>query len=216
MTTSIEPLRRRFLEPKFLIPIAIFLWLLVSLPLWLLVSRAEAETFSDPACAGPDQDPTAGVWGQPGHVTVINPCFHVAGTLVYGELWGDDDSRGEGLDEDLNLYMELDDGYKDAVNDTDRRDLQRYEQAQQVADILGETIPQDRDAVPAPCLDSDLREGASAPSNPCNGHDPPVHMDFVGVYVYDNNHGFKEIHPINKESDGNKTCSRVEPCNGVW
>ena len=216
MTTRNEAPWRRFLEPKFLVPVVVLLWLLVSLPLWLLTSRAEAETFSDPACAGSGEDPTAGVWGQPGHVTVIDPCFHVAGNLVYGELWGDDDNMDTGNDEDLNLYMALDDGYADAVNDMDRENLRRYEQARQVADILGETIPQDRDAIPAPCLDSDLRAGAPAPSNPCDGQDPPVHMDFVGVYVYDNNHGWKEIHPINKESDGSKTCSRVEPCGGAW
>ena len=205
MTTRIEPLRSRLLELKVLVPLVVLFWLAVSLPLLLLISHAQAETVSDPSCAGPGEDPTAGVWGQPGHITVIDPCFHVSGNLVYGQWW-----RGDTRDGDLNHYMKLDSQYAGVVTSSDQQNLRMYQQAQGAADILGEIIPQDQGAVPAPCLDSDLGGSNSTASNPCNGE----WVEFVGPYVYDNNHGYKEIHPVVKWSNGSTTCSRAQPCNG--
>jgi hypothetical protein len=202
----IEPVRRRFLELKFLIPVTVLLWLVVSFPLFLLISRAQAEVVSDPACAGPGEDPTEGVWGQPGHLTVIEPCFQVSGHLVYGEWW-----RGSSRDGDGNHYMELDDQYESLITTSDRTNLRYYSQAQGTADILGELIPLDQGKIPFYCLNSDLGVSNFHPTNPCNGSSDWV--QWVGVFAYDNNHGYKEIHPINKQSDGTKTCSRVQPCD---
>ncbi len=199
---------RRLLELKFLIPATLLLWLAVSFPLFLLISRAQAEVVSDPACAGSGEDPTAGVWGQPGHLTVIEPCFRVSGYLVYGEWW-----RGSSRDGDGNHYMELDEQYESVVTSSDRTNLRYYSQAQGIADLLGEIIPADQDEIPFHCLNSDLGVNNYQPSNPCDGSSDWV--EWVGVYAYDNNHGYKEIHPINKQSDGTKTCSRAQPCNGT-
>jgi hypothetical protein len=200
-------MRRRLLELKFLIPATVLLWLAVSFPFFLLMSRAQAEVVSDPACAGSGEDPTAGVWGQPGHLTVIEPCFKVSGHLVYGEWW-----RGSSRDGDGNHYMELDDQYENLVTSSDRTNLRLYAQAQGTADLLGEIIPDDQSEIPFYCLNSDLGVSNYQPSNPCDGSTDWV--EWVGVFAYDNNHGYKEIHPINKQSDGTKTCSRVQPCNG--
>src|SRR5215210_3346408 len=199
-------MRRRLIELKFLIPLTILLWLVVSLPLFLLISRAEAEAVSDPACAGSGQDPTAGVWGQPGHLTVIEPCYRVSGHLVYGEWW-----RGSSRDGDGNHYMELDDQYEGLITTQDRSNLRIYSQAQGTADLLAEIIPDDQDVIPFYCLNSDLGTSGYKPSNPCNG---TQWVEWVGVFAYDNNHGYKEIHPVNKQSDGTSTCSRVQPCAG--
>src|SRR5919199_3775655 len=199
-------MRRRLSELKFLVPVVILLWLIVSFPLFLLISRAQAEAISDPACAGPGENPTAGVWGQPGHLTVIEPCFRVSGHLVYGEWW-----RGSSRDGDGNHYMELDDQYESVVTSSDRTNLRISPQAQGTADILGEIIPDDQSEIPFYCLNSDLGVNNYQPSDPCNGSSDRV--EWVGVYAYDNNHGYKEIHPINKQSDGTKTCSRAQPCN---
>jgi hypothetical protein len=127
--------------------------------------------------------------------------------VVYGEWW-----RGSSRDGDYNHYMELDDQYEDVVTSSDRTNLRYYPQAQGTADILGELIPADQLKIPPYCLNSDLGVSNYQPSNPCNGSSDWV--EWVGVFVYDNNHGYKEIHPINKQSDGNKICSRVQPCNG--
>ena len=90
-------MRRMFSVPSFLVPLAILLWLLVSLPLWLLVPRAEAQD-TDPACPSPSEDPLAGVH-NPSRLRVINPCQSASGTVTHIETWADGD---------WNIYVDLD------------------------------------------------------------------------------------------------------------
>lgn len=192
--------QRRFLTVKFLVPVVIVVWLLVSLPLWLLISRAHAQTTTS-SSSGPcptydDFDSggqssndakaaTRGVWGMDytdagkSHVTVMDPCFSVSGPLVYGEKWG-----GDG---DLNYYLKLD---STPNSQREVKNLQRWSQAQNTANFLEETMPDDQGDLPPPCLDSD--------GSPCEG----INMTFAGALVYDHNHGWKEIHPAYSESGG--------------
>src|SRR5918994_1628556 len=72
-----KPMRRMFSVPRFLVPLAILLWLLVSLPPWLLVPRAEAQD-TDPACPSPSEDPLDGVH-NPRRLRGINPCQSASG-----------------------------------------------------------------------------------------------------------------------------------------
>jgi len=113
------------------------------------------------------------------HLTVIDPCFSVSGPLVYGEKWG-----GDG---DLNYYLKLD---STPNSQREVKNLQRWSQAQNTANFLEETMPDDQGSLPPPCLDPD--------GNPCEG----INMTFVGALVYDNNYGWKEIHPAYSESGG--------------
>jgi len=113
------------------------------------------------------------------HVTVIDPCFSVSGPLVYGEKWS-----GDG---DLNYYLKLD---STPNSQREVKNLQRWSQAQNSANFLEETMPDDQGDLPPPCLDSD--------GSPCEG----INMTFVGALVYDHNHGWKEIHPAYSESGG--------------
>src|SRR5918992_3068086 len=92
-----KPMRRMFSVPRFLVPLAILLWLLVSLPLWLLVPRAEAQA-TDPACPSSSEDPLVGVY-NPSRLRVINPCQQASGTVTHIETWSDGD---------WNIYVGLD------------------------------------------------------------------------------------------------------------
>jgi hypothetical protein len=188
--------QRRFLSAKFLVPVAVIIWLVVSLPLWVLTSRAHAQAVSDPCPTYHDFDTggqssndakaaTRGVWGmdynnsKKSHVTVLHPCASVSGPLVYGEKWS-----GDG---DLNYYLQL---ASTPNSQVETKNLQRWSQARNTANILEETIPDDQGNLPPPCLDSN--------GSPCKG----ISMTFVGALVYDNNHGWKEIHPAYSESGG--------------
>jgi hypothetical protein len=196
--------QRRFLTAKFLVPVAVVVWLLASIPLWILTSRAHAQpdssdpcpTYHDFGTAGQSSNDakaaTRGVWGMDytssnkSHLSVLDPCFSVSGPLVYGERWG-----GDG---DLNYYLELDSTPNSQV---EVRNLQRWSQAQNIANFLEETIPDDQSALPPPCLDPN--------GSPCRG----TNMTFTGALVYDNNHGWKEIHPAYSQSGGTSgtTCN---------
>jgi len=194
---------RTFSTAKFLAPIAVIVWLLVSLPLWGLTSRAHAQTANDPCPTYHDFDTggqssndakaaTRGVWGmdyndsKKSHLTVLDPCSRVSGPLVYGEKWG-----GDG---DLNYYLKVPATPNSQV---EVKNLQRWSQAQNTANFLEETTPDDQSALPPPCLDSN--------GSPCKG----ISMTFVGALGYDNNHGWKELHPAYAESGGanGSTCN---------
>ena len=113
------------------------------------------------------------------HVTLRDPWASVSGPLVYGEKWG-----GDG---DLNYYLKL---ASTPNNQMEVKNLQRWTQAQNTANFLEETVPDDQSASPPPCLDPS--------GSPCKG----IEMTFVGALVYDNNHGWKELHPAYSESGG--------------
>ena len=195
--------QRRFLTARFLVPIAIIIWLLVALPLWVLTSRANAQidnsscpAYQDFATSGQSSNDakaaTRGVAGMDysdsakSHLSVIDPCFSVSGTLVYGERW-----EGDG---DLNYYLQVDSTPNSQV---EVRNLQRWSQAQNTANFLEETVPDDQGDLPAPCLDPE--------GSPCKG----ISITYTGALVYDNNHGWKEIHPTYSQSGGasGSTCN---------
>jgi hypothetical protein len=194
--------QRRFLTARFLVPIAVIIWLLVALPLWVLTSRAHAQidnsscpVYQDFATGGQNSNDakaaTRGVWGMDysdsskSHLTVLDPCFTVSGALVYGERWDDGD---------FNYYLQVDSTPNSQV---EVRNLRRWSQAQNTANFLEETVPDDQSALPPPCLDPN--------GSPCKG----INMTYVGALVYDNNHGWKEIHPAYSQSGGasGSTCN---------
>ncbi len=195
--------QRRFLTARFLVPIAIIIWLLVALPLWVLTSRAHAQidnsscpAYQDFATGGQNSNDakaaTRGVWGMDygdsakSHLSVIDPCFSVSGTLVYGERW-----EGDG---DFNHYLQV---ASTPNSQVEVRNLRRWSQAQNTANFLEETVPDDQGDLPAPCLDPE--------GSPCKG----ISMTYTGALVYDNNHGWKEIHPAYSQSGGasGSTCN---------
>jgi hypothetical protein len=202
-------------EVRFLVPLVLLLWLLVSVPLSL--ARAEAvDPATDPACPQPGEDPTEGVWGQRDqwgkawtHITVLNPCYKAKGTLVHGDVWGDDDR---------NLYVLLDPGYREdlGVASGEWKKLQRWAQARNTADWLAETIPLHQDKVLDPCLDTDQRSSSWTSNYPCwdttNKAPRGMKATITGVLGRDNNHGWKESHPVRKiewtDAEGiNHVCS---------
>jgi hypothetical protein len=70
----------------------------------------------------------------------------------------------------------------------------------------------DTSQLPDPCLDKDWGEQPiTAPS--CK--DMNIQISFTGALVKDNNHGWKEVHPIRKEtwndSTGPHTCTLATP-----
>jgi len=215
-------MRRELLaKPKFLVPLVFLLWLVVSLPL----SVSQAHPVDDPACN--TQDPTAGVWGQnasPEHLTLQNPCYHVRGTMVWGEWWRDkpQDSclsdPGTCSDSDKNWYMRLSSAERTAAGVTsgEIKKLRRWDQCKagqtdpsKWCNFLTETIPaggnyhdanptDDPPQLPDPCLDKDWghRRGDPPITAPrCKG----INIHFTGTLATDNNHGWREVHPVRKE-----------------
>lgn len=126
-------MRQKFSAPRFLVPLALLLWLLVSLPLWLLVPRAEAQA-TDPACPSPSEDPLAGVY-NPSRLRVINPCQQASGTVTYIETWSDGD---------WNIYVDLDSDSEGLVSAENIQKLREWPQAGGVAEMLWEATPDDQ------------------------------------------------------------------------
>lgn len=225
---EIKQVHRELLtKPVFLIPLVFLFWLAVSLPL----SVSKAAPVNDRACD--PNDPTAGVWGQadsPAHLTLLNPCYQVTGTMVWGEWWRDkpqdcDRSTPETAyatcsDSDMNWYMRLSKSELNAagISSGEIKKLQRWSQCKagqrdssKWCNFLTETIPEggnygdygvpgdptdDAPLLPHPCLDKDWGgQPITVPS--CKDKNIPV--SFTGAHTKDNNHGWKENHPVRKE-----------------
>ena len=239
--------RELLAKPKFLVPLVFLLWLVVSLPL----SVSQAAPVSDNACQ--PSDPTAGVWGQndsPAHLTLLDPCYRVSGTMVWGEWWRDkpqdcDLSTPETAyatcsDSDKNWYMRLSstERYYAGVTSGEIKNLQRWSQCKagsadpsKWCNFLTETIPQggnysdanptdDQTLLPDPCLDYDWG-GQPITVQSCKGKN--INIQFTGARTGDNNHGWKEVHPVRKEqwtdSTGTHICSAYtadnQNCSGT-
>jgi len=125
--------RQKFSAPKLLVPLALLLWLLVSLPLWLLVPRAEAQA-TDPACPSSSEDPLDGVY-NPSRLRVINPCQQASGTVTHIETWSDGD---------WNIYVDLDSDSERLVSVENIQKLREWPQAGGVAEMLWEATPADQ------------------------------------------------------------------------
>jgi len=239
-------MRRELLaKPKFLVPLMLLLWLVVSLPL----SVSQAGPVTDSACN--TSDPTEGVWGQgdsPAHLTLLNPCYQATGTMVWGEWWRDkpqdcDRSTPETAyatcsDSDMNWYMRLSAAEQTAAGVTsgEIKKIQRWSQCKagqrdksKWCNFVAETIPEggnygnsgvpgdptdDVPALPNPCLDKDW---GGQPITVPSCKDKNIQVQFTGTHAKDNNHGWKENHPVRKEkwtdSTGSHTCSAYTPDN---
>ncbi len=126
-------MRRKFLTPELFIPLALVLWLLVSLPLWLLIPPAEAQD-TDPACPSPSEDPLAGVH-NPSRLRVIDPCQQASGTVTHMETWDDGD---------WNIYVDLDPESEGLTSARGIQKLREWPQASGGAEMLWEAIPDDQ------------------------------------------------------------------------
>src|SRR5919199_599140 len=138
-------------------------------------------------------------------------------------------------DEDMNWYVRLDDPTSVGVTPTEINLLQRWSQCKagytdpsKWCNFLTETIPQggnygmwdptkydwdptnDQPQLPNICLDEDFNPNTTE-NNPCK--DKNIRVSFTGARVFDNNHGWKEIHPVRKEvwtdSSGSSKCYSV-------
>lgn len=189
MTAMVKPMRRRnFLAPKFFVPLALLLWLLVSLTFMLLIPRAEAY---DPTTGCPSNDTEAmeGVY-SPQRLRIYDLCQQASGTVTFYEPWSDGD---------WNVYVRLDQTYKNLVSAGSIKNLQSWRQGRENggADMVWEAIPRDQ----GPC------------GNPgALGPEPQVgeRLQVRGVYVYDKWHQWFEIHPLTQitHTSNVQTCTR--------
>jgi hypothetical protein len=152
-------------------------------------------------------------------------------------------------DEDKNWYLKLSSGELSALGVTsgEVKNLQRWSECKagqkkssRWCNFLTETIPvggnygfydpskyngnptDDQSQLPDPCLDNDFNPNTTE-TNPCRGK--KIQISFTGARVFDNNHSWKEIHPVRKEqwkdsSSGTTRCYSVNdtaqdnPTNG--
>ncbi len=188
MTAMVKPMRRNFLAPKFFVPLALLLWLLVSLTFMLLIPRAEAY---DPTtgCPADNTEAMEGVW-SPDRFRIINLCQQATATVTFYEPW---------TDEDWNVYVNNLDN-SSLWNEVGRNTLRTWDQAGDhgygSADMIWEAIPRDQGAC----------------GNPGALGSPPKLGDRVmvyGVHVFDKWRSWPEIHPITqiRINDG-QTCTR--------
>ena len=129
---------------KFLVPLALLAWLLVSLTFMLLIPRADAAYVASNGCPSDDKEAMDQVY-SPQRFRIINLCQQATATVTYFEIWGDGD---------WNVYV------KDVTpaglwNESGRANLRTWEQAQdttnnpkakdqhEAADMIFEAIPRD-------------------------------------------------------------------------
>jgi hypothetical protein len=187
---------KALLSKKFLIPLALLLWLLVSLTFMLLIPRAEAY---DPTTGCPSNKTEAmeGVY-SPQRFRIYNLCQQAGGQVTFYEEWSDGD---------WNVYVRLDQANKNLVNARSIKNLQSWRQARENggADMIWEAIPKDQGTCGNP---GDLGPEPQAP-DPRRGISGE-HLTVYGVYVYDKWHQWFEIHPLTQvrhDSNG-QTCTR--------
>jgi hypothetical protein len=181
---------RALVSKKVFVPLALLLWLLVSLTFMLLIPRAEAY---DPTTGCPSNKTEAmeGVW-SPNRFRIINLCQQASGTVTFYEPWSDGD---------WNVYVNNLDN-STLWNEPGRKNLRTWNQARDhgygSADMIWEAIPRDQGAC----------------GNPGDLGSPPKPGDRVmvhGVHVFDKWHSWTEIHPITQISNNGQTCTRSGP-----
>ena len=132
-------MRRKLSAPEVFVHSVLLLWLLISLPLWLLIPRAEAQA-TDPACPSPSEDPRAGV-RNPSRLRVIDPCQQASGTVTHMETWDDGD---------WNIYVNLDRDSEALASAAGKKKLREWPQASGGAEMLWEAVPDDQAGLLAP------------------------------------------------------------------
>jgi hypothetical protein len=226
-------------KPKFLVPLMILLWLVASLP--LSVSQADAVTDPVCDTQNPTEgvwgqgDSPAHLTVQNACHQVSGTL--VWGEWWRDKPQDCDRSSPEAAyatcsDSDKNWYMRLNRHNQAATDVTsgEIKKIQRWSQCKageknplKWCNFLTETIPvsgnygnygvpgdptDDISQLPDPCLDKDWG-GRPITVPPCNGKD--IRIKFTGPLVKDNNHGWKEVHPVRKQkwtdSTGPHTCA---------
>jgi hypothetical protein len=183
--------RELLARPKSLIPLALLLWLLISVSWDLFVPRADEQVEAAPPAQGttttadPDcpQNPLDGV-RNPWRLRIIEECKEVTGSPVYAEYW---------FDEDSNEYFNLDD--KSLVT---RGNIKKLQQWGHGGEMLAEAVPDHYKNDPSlqpSCLNRNEPDEPELSSGRCDG---TQHVKYKGTYVYDRNWGHREVHPIFK------------------
>jgi hypothetical protein len=150
-------------------------------------------------------------------------------------------------DEDMNWYLKLSKSELNAAGVTKKeiQKLQRWSECKAGStntanwcNFLTETIPQggnyqmwnssntpndpnptdEQSQLPIACLDEDFNP-ATTESNPCKGKN--ITISYTGPRVFDNNHGWKEVHPVRKESFGGSSycvddTHQTDPTQQSW
>jgi hypothetical protein len=143
-----------------------------------------------------------------------------------------DKAYGSCSDEDMNWYLKLPKSELTAAGVTKKEitKLRRYSQCKggytdksRWCNFLTETIPQggnyqmwnssnpndpnptdDPAQLPNPCLDYDWNPSTDESGTRCKDQGI-TSISFTGARAFDNNHGWKEVHPVRKESWTDKT-----------
>jgi hypothetical protein len=173
---------------KFIIPLVLMVWLLLSLGFFVLIPPADANHTTS-ACPHNEAEAMTEVY-SPERFRILNLCQSASGELTWFELWGDGD---------WNVYVRLDENSRSLVDGSGIKKLRTWEQARQNggADMIWEAIPRDHE-----------NGGPLEACEPSVGDQTTVY----GVHVVDKWHGWKEIHPITQVTkDGGTTCTRSEP-----
>jgi hypothetical protein len=182
---------------KFVVPLMLLAWLLVSLSFTVLIPRADA-THTNTACPHNNTEAMTDVY-SPERFRILNLCQQASGVVTWFEVWGDGD---------WNVYVKLDEASRNLVDGSGISKLQAWEQARQNggADMIWEAIPRD--------VGEDGKNDTSGPLDPCRPDDPYSQDNkatVYGVHVADKWHGWKEIHPITQITYKSQTCTRTEP-----
>ena len=116
--------------------------------------------------------PEAGVY-QPDRLRVLDPCKHAMGVIV--DVAHEDDG-------DYHLWFTPDAGYEYLLNS------ENHFQGRPA--MLGEVTPD------CPGNPSDARAAAGCPNSPLPIPVIGDHVAMDGPWVFDTNHGWQEIHPV--------------------
>jgi hypothetical protein len=187
---------------KYVVPMVLLAWLLVSLSFTVLIPRADATHVVDGstrACPHNNTEAMTDVY-SPERFRILNLCQKASGVVTFFEVWGDGD---------WNVYVRLDEASRNLVDGSGISKLRAWSQAGDhgdgSADMIWEAIPRDvgesgKNATTGPLT-------SCRPSPDSRGDQATVY----GVYVADKWHGWKEIHPITQITYDGQTCTRSEP-----
>lgn len=209
MAAMVEFTQRNLLVPRFLIPSALLLWLLMLYSSLVLIPGANAQTNAPcPTVWGDEKDaPTMaykyykdvpatgamrgvhGTW----RFTKQSLCQYAEGTVTYFQRWND---------YDWNIYIDLKPNWENLVTADDIKHLREWTQAQKTskhpaAEMIWEAVGYDQGG----CGDGSQSSGGLA--KPDQGDDIKV----WGAKVYDNNWRYTELHRIYEMTLNGQTCT---------